>query len=179
VADITPDTTGCSPLTVHFVNRSAYGESYLWDFGDKIYSTEENPSHTFYVPGNYIVRLTVINLAGQSIHSGIITVFQNPSAIFDAYPTDVVNNEQVVIFYRYSHFAENYLWSFGDGQFSIEGNPFHKYVKPGTYEVSLTVISKDGCIDSAVLETLVVVEWETGTIKFPNAFKWNECFQAF
>ena len=173
-ADFGPDTTGCSPLTVNFDNRSVQGESYLWDFGDKIYSTEENPSHTYYVPGNYIVKLTVSNIAGQSTRSGIITVFQNPSAIFDAYPTNVVNNEQVVIFYSYSHFAETYLWDFGDGESSTEGNPYHKYENPGSYKVSLTVISKDGCIDSAVLETPVVVEWKTGTLKFPNAFKWNE-----
>jgi len=174
VADFGPDTTGCTPLTVQFVNRSAHGEAYLWDFGDKIFSTDENPSHTYYVPGNYIVRLTVYNIAGESTHSGIITVFQNPSAIFDAYPTDVVNNEQIVIFYSYSHFAETYLWNFGDSQSSTEENPFHKYETEGSYKVTLTVISKDGCIDSAVLETPVKVEWKTGTIRFPNAFKWNE-----
>jgi PKD repeat protein len=173
-ADFEPDTTGCSPLTVNFVNRSVHGESYLWDFGDKVFSTEENPSHTYYVPGNYLVSLTVYNIAGQSIHSGIIKVFQNPTAIFDAYPTDVVNNEQIVIFYSNSHFAETYLWDFGDGQSSTEGNPFHKYENEGSYEVTLTVISKDGCVDSAKLETPVKVDWKTGTIRFPNAFKWNE-----
>jgi chitodextrinase len=173
-ADFEPDTTGCSPLTVNFVNRSVHGESYMWDFGDKVYSTDENPSHTYFVPGNYLVSLTVYNIAGQSIHSGIIKVFQNPSAIFDAYPTDVVNNEQIVIFYSNSHFAETYSWDFGDGQSSTEGNPYHKYENEGSYEVTLTVISKEGCIDSAKLETPVKVDWKTGTIRFPNAFKWNE-----
>ncbi len=64
-------------------------------------------------------------------------------------------------------------WSFGDGQISTEENPYHKYENPGSYTVSLTVISKDGCIDSAILETPIVVEWKTGQMRFPNVFRWN------
>lgn len=174
LAGFKPDTVGCSPLTVHFINSSLYGETFLWDFGDKQYSNEENPVHTYFIPGNYAVKLTVDNVAGQSIHNGIIHVYQNPSAILNAYPTNVVNNEQIVIFYNYSFFDSLSLWSFGDGQFSTEKNPYHKYEKPGSYNVTLTVTSKDGCIDSAFLDTPVIVDWKTGSVKFPNVFKWNQ-----
>ena len=40
--------------------------------------------------------------------------------------------------------------------------------------MTLTVTSKDGCIDSANLATPVRVDWKIGTIDFPNVFKWNE-----
>ena len=173
-ADFEPDAAGCAPLTVQFINKSIHGENYSWDFGDGQYSGEENPIHSYYVQGSYAVKLTVSNLAGQSIHNGIITVYQNPSAIFDAYPTNVVNNEQIVIFYSYSYFAENYLWNFGDGMTSTEENPYHKYESPGAYTVSLSVSTSEGCIDSALLETPIVVDWKTGHINFPNVFKWNE-----
>jgi hypothetical protein len=63
--------------------------------------------HTYFVPGTYLVKLTVHNIAGESVRNGVITVYQNPSAIFDAYPTHVVNNEQIVIFYSYSYFANH------------------------------------------------------------------------
>lgn len=33
----------------------------------------------------------------------------------------------------------SYLWNFGDGAFSSESNPKHRFLKPGTYEVSLSV----------------------------------------
>lgn len=167
-------TEGCAPLAVQFVNKSIYGESYTWDFGDKQYSSEKNPVHTYYVPGNYIVKLTVHNIAGESVANGIITVHQNPSAIIDAYPTNVVNNEQIVIFYSYSYFADSWLWKFGDGATSTEENPYHKYESPGTYTVSLNVSTTNGCLDSTVMVTPVVVEWKTGELKFPNVFKWNE-----
>ncbi|MGE5349018.1 MAG: PKD domain-containing protein [Actinomycetota bacterium] len=173
VADFEGVTSGCAPLTVQFINKSKHGESYTWDFGDKQYSSEKNPVHTYFVPGNYIVKLTVHNIAGESVRNGIINVYQNPSAIFDAYPTNVVNNEQIVIFYSYSYFAESWLWDFGDGVTSTEENPYHRYESPGSYTVSLNVSTKNGCIDSAVMETPVVVEWKTGSLKFPNAFKWN------
>ena len=174
VADFEGEAAGCAPLTVRFKNKSIHGESYTWDFGDRQYSDEKEPEHTYYVPGSYVVKLTVRNLAGESVRNGIIKVYQNPSAIFDAYPVNVVNNEQIVIFYSYSYFADNHLWMFGDGETSTEENPYHKYEKEGTYEVSLKVTTSEGCVDSASMETPVVVEWKTGEIMFPNVFKWNE-----
>ena len=47
IAGFEPDTSGCAPLKVQFVNNSINGESYLWDFGDKVYSTAQQPSHTY------------------------------------------------------------------------------------------------------------------------------------
>lgn len=173
IADWESDTSGCTPLIVQFRNLSIGGESYLWDFGDRVFSTLENPSHTYNVPGNYIVRLTVTNVAGQDIHNGIINVYQSPVAIFNAYPTNVINNKQIVIFYNYSLYAISYLWDFGDGETSTEENPYHQYLNPGTYNVSLLVTSIDGCTDRVVLETPVIVEWKTGFIRYANAFKWN------
>ena len=174
VADFEPDSSGCSPLTVHFRNKSLYGETYIWGFGDGQFSVEENPVHTYYVPGIYLIKLIVYNIAGESIHNGIVTAYQSPSAIFDAYPTDIVNNEQIVVFSNSSIHDSLSFWNFGDGQTSNEKNPFHKYENPGTYNVSLFVTSGDGCVDSSVLSTPIRVQWKEGYINFPNVFKWNE-----
>lgn len=174
VADFEGDAVGCAPLTVRFKNKSIHGESYTWDFGDRQYSAEKDPVHTYYVPGDYVIKLTVRNLAGESVKNGIVRVYQNPSAIFDAYPVNVINNQQIVIFYSHSYFADSWLWMFGDGETSTEENPYHKYENEGSYTVSLKVTTSNGCVDSAEMETPVVVEWKTGEIKFPNVFKWNE-----
>ena len=133
IADFKPDTAGCSPLFVQFMNMSSNGETYLWDFGDNTMSTEISPSHTYNFPGNYIVRLTVTNLTGQSTHNSLIEVYQSPSAVFSVYPTDVINNSQVVIFTNFSSDAISWLWNFGDGNTSMEENPWHKYLSEGTY----------------------------------------------
>ncbi|MDX9904388.1 MAG: PKD domain-containing protein, partial [Bacteroidales bacterium] len=69
--------------------------------------------------------------------------------------------------------AESWLWRFGDGETSAEENPWHKYESPGSYTVSLLVSTHEGCVDSAEMDTPVVVEWKEGTLKFPNVFRWN------
>ena len=173
-ADFEPDTVGCSPLLVQFRNLSVYGESYLWDFGDKTISAEKNPSHIYILPGNYIVKLTVSNIAGQSSHNGLITVYEKPTAVFNVYPTQVINNSQVVVFTDYSSNGVSWLWTFGDGNTSAEESPWHKYESEGIYNIILKVTSKDGCTDSLKYKSPVVVDYKTGEIKFPNVFKWNE-----
>ena len=56
------DTAGLAPHTVQF-SAHTYGcpTSWYWEFGDGATSTEPNPSHTYTVPGNYDVSLTVSN----------------------------------------------------------------------------------------------------------------------
>ena len=45
---------------VFFINTSTLGSSgvYFWDFGDGNYSSQESPSHTYSLPGTYLVCLT-------------------------------------------------------------------------------------------------------------------------
>jgi len=173
VAYFEPDTAGCSPLTVQFRNLSVSGEAYLWSFGDKTYSSELNPVHIYYVPGDYIVKLTVTNVTGQSSYVSSVSVYENPAANFSLYPTDVINNSQVVIFTNFSFYGVSYLWNFGDGSTSVEESPWHKYESSGIYYVTLTVTSEDGCIDSMKYKSPVNVSYSEGEIKFPNVFKWN------
>lgn len=54
------NATGCDPLTVDFINNNPGQNSYLWDFGNGLQSTLENPpSQTYNVPGTYVVTQTV------------------------------------------------------------------------------------------------------------------------
>ncbi len=48
---------GYAPLTIKFNNKFPVGESYIWDFGDGITSTEINPEHTYSQAGTYTVQL--------------------------------------------------------------------------------------------------------------------------
>ncbi len=169
-----PDTSGCTPLVVHFRNLSKGAMTYLWDFGDKIFSSEQDPTHTYNIPGNYIVKLSVTNIAGQSSFNGLIKVYEKPSALFSVYPNEVTNNAQIVVFTDYSHNGGSWFWNFGDGNTSIEQSPWHKYESEGTYKITLIVTSTDGCIDSMIYPSPIRVSYKVGNIRFPNAFKWNE-----
>jgi len=68
VADFTTNVTdGSAPLDVSFTDQSTGSPtSWEWDFGDKTYSTEQNPVHTYSKPGKYTVTLTVTNADGSN-----------------------------------------------------------------------------------------------------------------
>lgn len=174
IADFSPDTTGCSPLSVQFVNKSVFGETYLWDFGDNTYSDEENPFHVFYLPGNYIIKLFTRSISGESISYGQVSVFQNPVILFDIYPTEIINDNQIIKTINNTLYADFYLWDFGDGITSDEFNPWHKYETEGIYNVQLIATSINGCVDSLMFHTPIEVGFNIGDIRFPNAFRWNQ-----
>ena len=58
---------GCAPLIVNFQDSTRSREniiSWNYNFGDGNFSNQENPSHTFTTPGEYLVVLNVQNAAG-------------------------------------------------------------------------------------------------------------------
>ena len=60
-------TSGEAPLTVQFTDISTGAPtSWYWNFGDGVFKTEQNPSHTYLNPGTYTVGLTVSNAYGTS-----------------------------------------------------------------------------------------------------------------
>lgn len=50
----------------------------------------------------------------------------------------------------------DWLWDFGDGSFSTERNPSHKYTNPGSYNVKLTVFG-NGSESSKVIDNVITV----------------------
>jgi len=54
------NSSGCAPLTVTFTNNIPGQAGYLWDFGNTVTDTSENPGpQTYTVPGDYVVTQTV------------------------------------------------------------------------------------------------------------------------
>jgi PKD repeat protein len=73
--------------------------------------------------------------------------------------TDTIEPEvgHEVLFTNDSQNANKYEWDFGDGYISNEKNPGHVYSGTGTFEVTLTVISKSGLDDKATLTLKVMI----------------------
>jgi hypothetical protein len=71
------------------------------------------------------------------------------ASFFTDTETPVVGQE--VFFNNESHNAERFEWDFGDGFTSVEKHPSHVYNATGSYEVSLTAISKSGLEANATL----------------------------
>ncbi|MES2593081.1 MAG: PKD domain-containing protein [Bacteroidota bacterium] len=49
----------------------------------------------------------------------------------------------------------SWKWKFGDGDTSIQQNPSHVYLNDGTFNVTLTVTSSNGCIDSVIKNVIM------------------------
>jgi trimeric autotransporter adhesin len=173
VVAFTNDTSlTCAVPQINFTNLSTYdpGSVFTWNFGDGLSSSEINPSHLFFTPGNYPISLQITTPAGctsSSTNFVDIMFFPLPEADFVTAPavTNVFNGK--VSFVDRSANAISWYWLFGDGAFSTEQNPEHYYSEIGDYKVTLRVTNIAGCEDYS--ETPVTIN----PFYIPNAFTPN------
>ena len=186
-ANFDPVEPGCMPYDVKtggvlgFVNTSVYATRYLWDFGDRTYSNEENPKHTYTDAGTYKVTLTVSgDNQFPSSFSRIVEVYPQPQASFQVAPNFLYVGMPLRAFNYTAHALSNgqpydvwYRWDWGDNtpNDTVE-NPSHMYLKKGNYSVTLTsgTYTNPQCISVAKLDNAVELE-NAGDIILPNVFK--------
>lgn len=142
IADFTATPTmGCAPMVVQFTDLSSNNpSSWRWTFigGVPATSTQQNPVVNYPNPGSFNVQLEVSNQGGSTVEikNFFIDVGTVPIPNFSsAVVLDEVHFQDESIVYG----AANYLWDFGDGNFSTDVNPSHKYDLDGTYVVKLTI----------------------------------------
>ncbi|MDX1905652.1 MAG: PKD domain-containing protein [Bacteroidia bacterium] len=154
-AFLTSLPAGCVPLTVSFADLSTSPAdpivSWVWNFGDGSISTQQNPSHTYTLPGLYTVVLTVITQSGcQAIEQyQYVQAGTRPNADFTATPRVVCTAENVNFTDLTTGGATAWFWSFGDGGTSLAQNPAYAYLDTGYFTVTL-VAEYLGCRDTIV-----------------------------
>ena len=80
-ARFTPVQDTNDPFTWTFTNESVDSDSYSWDFGDGATSTDESPSHTYTMEGNYTITLTANGPGGSNSSTESILVVDPNSQI--------------------------------------------------------------------------------------------------
>jgi len=144
-------TYGTTPLTVTFINTSlgSYTAS-LWNFGDGMTSTLQNPTHVYVATGTYTVTLTVSDAGETSTlaRPSYIAVLTSPpvKADFTASPTSGVAPLTVAFANASTGDYTSSLWDFGDGVTSTLQNSTHIYTATGVYTVSLIVSKQTGSV---------------------------------
>jgi len=146
------DSVSCNgKLEVKTINASKAAISYKWDFGDgSPVTTEASPSHIYGKPGTYYLRLTASDGQCTDVFKRTIRISALAQA---AFTSDVQNGcgLMVVTFQNLSNNASCYLWDFGDGTFSTEKNPTHRYKSDKSpYNVKLTSYGEFGCYDVTI-----------------------------
>jgi PKD repeat protein/photosystem II stability/assembly factor-like uncharacterized protein len=160
-------TSGVFPLEVTFTNTSENATLYDWDFGDEEISTEQNPVHTYAVPGIYTVKLTASNPDNEDVEikTDYITVtLAEVVASFTANPLEGEYPLEVT-FTNASENATEYQWDFGDGTTSTDENPVHTYTDPDNYTVSLSA-SNSSNSDTETKSNYIVVLWPVPVADF-------------
>ncbi len=140
---------GAGPMTVTFHNFSVgYGGKYLWDFGDGSTSSEANPTHTYQTEGKFSVRLTMTSAkGGQGLTEKTDYIEVNnkqlPSFFYATPLQGSIDTSFKFVDQSDGDIVERH-WFFGDGTDQTISNPnihsiTHKYIKSGTYSVTLII----------------------------------------
>ena len=152
----------CAGITLSFQNNSFIPAgnitSWFWNFGSQGTSTLQNPSLIYNIGGIESITLSATSnvgcIATQTLQ---VQIFSIPQAAFSGsgacqnFPLSFLNQSSAS---QGSTLASNY-WNFGDGNYSLAGSPIHSYSLSGTYSVSLTVTSNQGC--SATVQLPVII----------------------
>ncbi len=166
---------GFVPFEVNFtqVDVSTH-DTVLWDFGDNETSTEENPLHTYELPGNYSVSLTIFcnNDSYSTTRDDLIT----------AYAPIVVGGDKGYYLVHCNvdgarvYFGDNYQGSIENGtllvQVCLTCTPFFDYSveKPGYQPFTAPITDRPGKDETVDLYAdLVQVE----TFEVPLGDGWN------
>jgi PKD repeat protein/subtilisin family serine protease len=153
-------TNGLAPLAVSFTNlTTGDANSYIWTFGDGNSSTSMDATHTYISAGAYSVTLTGIGPGGtNSLTKSSLIVATNdllPVIDFVAYPTSG-QPPLTVFFTNLTVGATNYLWAFGDGQFSADPNPSSTYTNAGNFTVTLAATGPGGTTNVSRVNCILV-----------------------
>ena len=131
--------------------------SYLWNFGPDATpstSTDLNPTGiVFGDSGPQNVTFSISYDVCNEEHTEEVFVYMEPTIGFSV-PDELKCAPYKALFTNYSeaHTPMYYLWDFGDGiGTSSEENPHYWYNDVGVYDVTLTVWTTEGCIDTLTL----------------------------
>ena len=122
---------------------------WAWDFGDGNTSTAQNPSNVYTSPGIYNVELIATGSSG-CVDTVLLTVDVPFTPVAEFSMADVCDGTPGT-FTDLSTVTNAAIvqldWDFGDGNTGVGSPITHGYAANGTYTVTLTATSDQGCFD--------------------------------
>ncbi|MGZ4087964.1 MAG: PKD domain-containing protein, partial [Bacteroidia bacterium] len=130
--------------------------TFNWNFGPVATpgaSTAQAPANVSYsVAGHYVVWVAMKEAICRDTLVDTVIVYPKAHASFNTLPITSCDSSVVTIINADPGDPGNtFLWQFSDGGSSAEQNPHHVFSPPGVYNVTLTVTSHKGCIDTSRL----------------------------
>ena len=141
----------CKDEWINFVNTSPQGD-FVWDFGDGVISTLQNPQHRFVTPGVYTVTLitSVTQADGMKCSTTVtkqITVLTPPIATFATNASAFNCAPFHLIVSNNSQFADKYSWFIDGVLVSTERNPTNLWLYGSNTGVNVRLVVENtlGC----------------------------------
>ena len=137
-------TQSCDFIEFIDLSTSAAGiESWDWDFDDGNFSTDQNPTHTYLIPGDYTVSLSITDSVGCS---------HNKQEVINTYPAEVGFEYDLGCLNQLSVFTDISTTTIIDGSWKIDGITFpyqptiqYTFTTPGMHTVILSVTNDINC----------------------------------
>ncbi len=129
-------------LFLFFSNIQDAVSHSAWNFGDNDSCGCINPAHQYQDTGRYEVNLTLTNDYCSIQYDSIIVSNLCPVASFNATTAD-----SSLFIQNQSQFADQWIWSYGDGSIDSTQVPLHTYQDEGDYLVQI-IASNDFCNDT-------------------------------
>ncbi len=176
-AIVVPSTTICTNQNIIFSSISTNTPtSFNWTIspstGVNFITGTNQPTIgiTFSYQGVYSVSLTVTNATGSFVATQNTTVSLSPRASFSASLTTTGFPNQLVLT-NFSSNADNYIWSYSETpSLDNTANTIHNYSASGSYTVTLTALSNNGCADTASYSLFIS---DSSGVTLPNVFTPN------
>ena len=155
-----------------FTNKTAMADgskptlTYRWDFGDPQNTqpgSMENGQHTYFIKGQFTVKLLATSLAGcsDSLSQVFDKIYAQPKAGIKSMDSLCLGD-----FVRLNDTSktangvpENWFWDFGDGSSSTLQHPRHRYTQANSFKVSHYIRSSIGCYSDTIVKTIAVFDY--------------------
>ncbi|HET6990562.1 MAG TPA: PKD domain-containing protein, partial [Bacteroidia bacterium] len=154
----------CTNSPMQFTNQSVNSVTYHWDFGDPAVTNDTsnltNPTYTYTTGGTY--NVTLITNPGPCSDTAVLSVTVNPGPAV-AFVAPAVCLGSATSFTDQSVIAvgniTSWHWDFGvttlTNDTSNVQNPNYTYSSAGTFNVTLTCTSNNGCVSTLTIPITV------------------------
>ncbi|HWB61940.1 MAG TPA: PKD domain-containing protein [Chitinophagales bacterium] len=148
----------CPPFVAVFSNYSSNNIiKYSWDFGDGYTDTAKNPTHIYFYPGVYTVKMvgaTQFGCADTIVYANLITV-QGPSGVFHITPTNGCVPMEVSVSANVTTNTKSMWCDMADGTVLQDSAVFvHTYTALGVFHPQFVLTDYVGCTVSFPLDSI-------------------------
>lgn len=156
VSDITPEICFGETATVNATAGGGNGGPYQYCWNDSsilVASSTVAPEHD----STFIV--TVRDGCSPLIQD-TVSIIVHPLPLVDFLPHQIQGCMPVSVDFQNYYpqlTGSTYSWDLDDNTLSTDSNPSHVYENPGNYDITLSIVSPEGCKDSVTVENTVIV----------------------